>query len=469
MRVAHLSLGNFRNYATVELPLEPGPNLIVGRNGQGKTNLVEAIAYLSTLRSHRVSSDSALIRAGQDSAIVRMRVKSDERDVLLQLQINRAAQNRAQINRNNAKPRELTRWFSSVMFAPEDLSIVKGDPATRRRFLDDALISRSPAAAGIIADYERVVRQRTALLKSARGLRGSDARTSLESTLTVWDDQLIDFGSRIIEARRQLITDLAGPVARGYGELVGEDHRPRLSLSESILTSRERQGVSRETSVDPSDPSGHVSRETLQTMFREALLSVREQELERGVTLIGPHRDDLTLELNGLPVKGYASHGESWSFALALRLGLAAVVRDESLAGDPVIILDDVFAELDARRRKSLMSAVLAYEQVLVTAAVAEDVPQDVSWNTIRVTAGEIGLKNAGAIGESAVARASDAVSAASNVDQALSDSSAEDPQSSEDTSDSSSVIPQDGSRNREDQESSLPEPRHFERLTDEP
>lgn len=387
MRVTHLSLADFRNYRTAELPLDEGPNLIVGRNGQGKTNLVEAISYMATLRSHRVSGDTALIRAGQDSAIVRLKVRSDARDVLLELQVNRSGPNHAQINRNRAKPRELTRWFSSVMFAPEDLSIVKGEPATRRRFLDDALISRSPSAAGVIADYERVVRQRTALLKSARG---SGARDSVTETLAVWDEQLVNFGSRIMAARRQLIDDLNGPVSRGYADLVGEDHHPRLTLNESVLQTLSRVDVSRETSTHPGMASSKVSRETLVEAFHAALQEVREQELDRGVTLVGPHRDDLVLELNDLPVKGFASHGESWSFALALRLGLAAIVKQESLAGDPVIILDDVFAELDARRRERLMSAVLAYEQVIVTAAVEDDVPEDVSWKRIHVRAGHI-------------------------------------------------------------------------------
>lgn len=383
MRVAHLSLGDFRNYRVAELELAPGPNLIVGRNGQGKTNLVEAIGYFSTLRSHRVTGDSALVRAGAEFATARMKIVAGERDVLLELQINRDRANRAQVNRNNVRPREVTRWFSSVAFVPEDLSIVRGEPATRRRFLDDALVARHPVAAGALADYERVVRQRTALLKSSRG-RGSAAG----ATLDVWDDQLIEHGTQIILARRELVRDLRAPIQASYQALVQQDHGPNLSLSESVRSALEARDVSRETSQALDLAS--VSRETIAAEFRQALDTVRSRELERGVTLLGPHRDDLSLELNDLPVKGYASHGESWSFALSLKLALASLLREESPAGDPVIILDDVFAELDSLRRGRLMDAVKGFEQAIVTAAVEGDVPDEVLWNRVRVEAGEI-------------------------------------------------------------------------------
>lgn len=382
MRVAHLSLADFRNYASAELELRPGANLLLGRNGQGKTNLVEAIGYFATLRSHRVTGDAALIRFGAGSAVARMRVEAAGRNVLLEVQINRDRANRAQVNRNNVRPRELTRWFASVAFAPEDLAIVRGDPSSRRRFLDDSLVVRHPIAAGALSDYERVVRQRTALLKSARG-RGAAAA---EATLGVWDEQLIDFGVQIMLARRELVRDLGEPIRTGYRTLVGQDHSPELELSESLYGAADH--VSRET-PSIAELAG-VSRETLAADFRSALDAVRSKELERGVTLVGPHRDDLLLRLNGLPVKGYASHGESWSFALSLKMALATILREESPAGDPVIVLDDVFAELDAGRRRSLMSAVSDFEQVVVTAAVEDDVPQDVEWNTVGIEAGTI-------------------------------------------------------------------------------
>ena len=384
MRVAHLSLGDFRNYRTAELSLAVGPNLLIGSNGQGKTNLVEAIGYFSGLRSHRVSSDGPLIRAGADSAIARMRLEAGGRDVLLELQINREGQNKAQVNRNSVRPREVTRWFSAVSFVPEDLIIVRGEPSGRRRFLDEALVSRHPVAAGVLADYERVVRQRTSLLKSARGGGGR----AVEATLPVWDEQLVRTGTQIMRARRELVRDLSDPLGSGYELLVGQNHAPAMRLVESVGAAV--SDVSRETADDDPAELADVSRETLEEQFRDALGQVRARELERGVTLVGPHRDDVLLSLNGLPVKGYASHGESWSFALSMKMALATLLRNESPAGDPVIILDDVFAELDAGRRTRLMSAVNDFEQVIVTAAVEEDVPDGVAWNRVRIRAGEI-------------------------------------------------------------------------------
>ncbi|WP_416444353.1 DNA replication/repair protein RecF [Leucobacter sp. HNU] len=252
MRVAHLSLADYRNYATAEVPFAAGPNLLVGRNGQGKTNLAEAIAYFATLRSHRVTGDAALIRAGQESAILRMRVEAAGRDVLLEAQINRDRPNRAQVNRNAVRPRELTRWFSTVLFAPEDLGIVRGDPSGRRRFLDDAVIARTPALSGTLSDYERVVRQRTSLLKSAR----SGARNSVEATLDVWDAQLVEHGSRIMLARRELLRGLEEPLRAGYETLVEQDHGPKLSLLETVASARERGSASRETSPSASFTPG---------------------------------------------------------------------------------------------------------------------------------------------------------------------------------------------------------------------
>lgn len=378
MRVTHLSLADFRNYRAAEVEFEPGLNLVIGRNGQGKTNLVEAIAYFASLGSHRVSGDAALIRAGCDTAVARMRVTVRERDVLLEVQLNRGSANRAQINRNGVRPSELPRWFSVVVFAPEDLAIVRGEPSRRRAFLDEAVVALNPGYIGTLADYDRVVRQRTSLLKSARA---SGSRSALDTTIEVWNDQLVELGVRIMLARRDLATGLGDPLRRGYAALVGEDHRPGLALSESVYTALAREGA-----VEQVD----VSRETLIADYRAALESVRRQEFDRGMTLVGPHRDDLLLELNGLPVKGYASHGESWSFALGLRLALARLLREGSPSGDPVLILDDVFAELDARRRDRLLTAVRDFEQIIVTAAVEGDVPEDAGWKRIRIHAGEV-------------------------------------------------------------------------------
>ncbi|WGD37346.1 DNA replication/repair protein RecF [Lysinibacter sp. HNR] len=389
MRVTHLSVTDYRNYVTGNLTLEVGPNLLLGRNGQGKTNLIEAIGYFSTLSSHRVSGDQALIRKGQDAAIMRMRVAHEKREVLLELQINRSAANRAQINRGASKPRELPRYFSSILFAPEDLSIVRGDPSLRRRFMDERVIAHSPRMIEVFADYDRVVKQRNSLLKSIRSIGG---KTTEFSTLDVWDDRLVALGSEIMDARASLIRELQHPVQRAYRQIANDDHSPRMTIIRSIdsddaepqekpdrvLSAHERPSLS----VDLKSSTPHL--------FRAALQQLRPREIERALTLVGPHRDDLFLELNGLPVRGYASHGESWSYALALRLGSAERVRATSTTGDPVLILDDVFAELDLRRRERLLSAISDYEQVIVTAAVEEDIPEGFTWNIIRVTEGTV-------------------------------------------------------------------------------
>lgn len=393
MRVIHLSLADFRNYRSAEVEFVPGHNLILGRNGQGKTNLIEAIGYFSALRSHRVSGDTAMILAGADHAVARMRIGVKEREAVLEVQLNRVGQNRARVNGNSVRSNELTRWFSSVLFAPEDLAIVRGEPSVRRRFLDDAVIARNPAMAGVLSDYERVVRQRTALLKSARLNRAGGA-AARDATLSVWNSQLVSFGSRIMHERRQLLAELLTPLAAGYAQLVEQDHSPSIALLESALTGNVSRETINEASIviedRPVRTGTDVSRETIESEFFESLERVKNQELERAVTLVGPHRDDFLAELNGLPVKGYASHGESWSFALSLKLALAALLREESAAGDPVIVLDDVFAELDAGRRDRLMAAVGDYEQVIVTAAVEEDLPPSADWHIVRVHAGQV-------------------------------------------------------------------------------
>lgn len=381
MIVTHLTLSDFRNYATLELDLAPGPNLFVGSNGQGKTNLVESLGYLSTLGSHRVSSDQAMIRQGQESAIIRAKLTHAGREILAEVQLNRSSPNRAQINRGAIKTRELPRYFSSVLFAPEDLALVRGEPSGRRRFLDELLVLRSPRLSAVLADYDRVLRQRNTLLKSARS---SGLRDAQLTTLEVWDDRLIDLGTQIISARASLVAALTPEVARAYAAVAGDDHAATLSTWLSI----------RANAPDDDDPErvgGEVpSPEETADIFRSAVGRLRRQELDRGVTLAGPHRDDLVLGLNGMPARGYASHGESWSFALALKLASAEVLRRESAAGDPVLVLDDVFAELDESRRGRLAAAVGDFEQVLITAAVFDDVPEALAARVVRIRAGEV-------------------------------------------------------------------------------
>jgi DNA replication and repair protein RecF len=384
--VSHLSLSDFRNYETAEVPLVVGPNLFVGSNGQGKTNLVESLGFLSTLGSHRVSTDHAMVRQGADSAIVRARLEHGDRQLLVEAQINRTGANRAQVNRSVVKTRELPRYFSSVMFAPEDLALIRGEPSGRRRFLDELLVLRSPRLSGVMADYDRVLKQRNTLLKSARS---SGLRETQLGTLEIWDDRLVALGSELIEARTRLVGELQPEVGASYVAVAGEDHRATLGMQLSLFAGAADPDLSAPDTTDSMrrDP---VSADDAAQAFRAALVRLRRAELDRGITLVGPHRDDLFLELNGLPAKGYASHGESWSFALALKLASATLLRRESTTGDPVLMLDDVFAELDESRRARLAAAVADFEQVIITAAVFDDVPSALNGHAVHIFRGTV-------------------------------------------------------------------------------
>ncbi|MDT3329418.1 DNA replication/repair protein RecF [Microbacterium aquilitoris] len=382
MIVEHLSLVDFRNYASAEVSLVAGPNVFVGRNGQGKTNLAEAIGYFATLGSHRVSQDAPMVRYGADAAFVRARLGYGDRRIQLEAQLNRSGSNKARVNGSSVRTSELPRYAQVVLFAPEDLQIVRGDPSARRRFADQLLVQRAPRMSGVLGDYDRVLKQRTALLKSARA-RGLKADQL--TTLDVWDDKLISLGTEIILARLRLAEDLAQPMRDAYEAIAGADHDPKL---EWVLTV---EGADPEDDASAVGQAGSaVGAEAIAASFRAGLTAKRSQELERGVTLVGPHRDDLLLRLRGLPVKGYASHGESWSTALSLRLSSAQLLRDQLRLGDPIVILDDVFAELDADRRARLAGVVADFEQVIVTAAVEGDVPEALRVRTVRVEAGTI-------------------------------------------------------------------------------
>ncbi len=386
MIVRHLSLGDFRNYTRADVALLPGATLFVGSNGQGKTNLVEALGFLSTLGSHRVSTDQALIRQGAESAVIRALLQHAGRELRVEVQINRSAANRAQVNSTPTKPRELPRYFSSVLFAPEDLALVRGDPSGRRRLLDQLLVLRTPRLAGVLSDYDRALKQRNTLLKSARA-RGMKADQL--GTLDIWDERLVAIGSQIIAARGALVEALQPELARAYLAVAGSDHGPsaRPELS-SLADDPGEDDIADETGA--RDGGRFTRTDDVVPVFTAAIAGMRPRELERGLTLGGPHRDDVLFRLNGLPAKGYASHGESWSFALALKLASAELLRRDSQTGDPVLILDDVFAELDQARRGRLAEAVTGFEQVLITAAVFEDVPAHLAANAVHIRAGEI-------------------------------------------------------------------------------
>jgi len=394
MYVSHLSLLDFRSYASADVELVPGVNAFVGRNGRGKTNLVEAIGYVATLGSHRVATDAPLIRSGADRAIVRTRIVRADRASTVELEITQGKANRARINRGQqVRARDVLGILRTVLFAPEDLALVKGEPDGRRRFMDQLLVLMMPRVSAVLADYERVLRQRSALLKSARASRRSGGSSRAETaaaaelaTLDVWDARLAELGAEILSLRVQLIDALRPAVAAAYEQVSDADGDAEITYRSSLAA--RSTGNPPELSTGPGDNFTDVGH--LRDLLLEALATARPQELERGVSLVGPHRDDLVLTLGGLPAKGYASHGESWSFALALRLASFRLLGgdpqnsadspafwdpDLGTDADPVLILDDVFAELDVRRRERLADLVLPARQVLVTAAVPEDIP----------------------------------------------------------------------------------------------
>jgi DNA replication and repair protein RecF len=365
MRVSALSLTDFRSWSQLDLELAPGPTALVGSNGQGKTNVAEALLYVATLESHRVATDAPLVRQGAERAIVRARVERDDRTTLVELEINPGRANRARINRGPVpRAKEVLGVLRTVLFAPEDLALVRGDPSERRRFLDDLLVSRTPRYAGVRADYDRVLKQRNALLKTAflaRRSGGGDMRT-----LDVWDAHLAQTGAELLAARMALVEDLLPLADVAYREV---SKGPSDKQSDLALVYKSSLGEALPESGD---------RDVLGAALLSELARVRQQEVERGVSLVGPHRDDLVLSLGALPVKGYASHGESWSVALALRLASYELLKADGAGGDgePVLVLDDVFAELDTGRRERLATLVQGAEQVLVTAAVPDDVPE---------------------------------------------------------------------------------------------
>jgi DNA replication and repair protein RecF len=368
VHLSSLALKDFRSYEELNLSLAPGVTVFIGSNGFGKTNIIEAVAYLTTLSSHRVSTDAPLVRLGTESAYLKGVIENLGRSTTIELEINPSRANRGRVNQNAQRSaREIIGHIRSVLFAPEDLYLVKGDPSERRKFLDNLLVLRNPRYALIISDYERVLKQRNALLKSAAGMRRVDI--SALNTLEVWDQQLVAIGSELIVARIQLVRALAEPVARNYAQLA-EGHETALIYTSSIWQGNqnpERDGSS-----------------AVVTAFNFALEGVRKKEYERGITLVGPHRDDLLLSLRHHLLKGYASQGESWSYALALKLASYDLLRSDDV--QPILMLDDVFSELDTKRRERLSTLISNNEQILITAAVPEDLPLELDGRRIAIS-----------------------------------------------------------------------------------
>jgi DNA replication and repair protein RecF len=374
LHLTQLSLVDFRSYAGLELEFEPGVCVLVGPNGFGKTNVVEAVGYLATHGSHRVAQDAPLVRIGAERAVIRAAVHHEDRSALLELEINPGRANRARVNRNAVqRPRDALGYLRTVLFAPEDLALVKGDPANRRQFLDELLVARTPRFAAVRADYERALKQRNALLRSAAQVRRANRGGAVDmSTLDLWDGHLASAGAQLLAGRLDLVQALNPLVAKGYGLIAGRDsalleYRPSFEL---------RSGAEQ-----PADSDSPADGEALRAALLQALADGRREEIERGMTLIGPHRDELALLLDhghgAVPAKAYASHGESWSFALSAKLAAFELLRAEAI--EPVLILDDVFAELDSSRRAQLAAVAAQAEQVLITAAVQEDVPDALS------------------------------------------------------------------------------------------
>lgn len=396
MYLEKLSLTDFRSYAQVDLSLEPGVTVLVGANGIGKTNLMEAIGYLATLSSHRVSSDAPLLRFGTDRAMVRAKLVRGGQSTVLELEINASRANRARINRSNpVRARDILGICQTVLFAPEDLALVKGDPSNRRRFLDELLVSLIPRHAATRSDYDRVLKQRNALLKSGRAGKFTSAH---EATLDVWDQHMARAGAELLHARLELVERLRPHLNSAYAQLTDGSKEADASYRSTLQHVAEDDGAAPAARAAAGETTGQAEDLRLLTVdeltdrFVQAFAASRRRELERGISLVGPHRDELELALGMAPAKGYASHGETWSMCLSLRLASYYVLLDDARTGGsaPILILDDVFAELDVQRRRKLAAIVSGAEQVLVTAAVEDDIPAELAGRRVKVIPGGI-------------------------------------------------------------------------------
>ena len=384
MFAKRLKLTNFRNYPTADIQFSPGVNLIYGPNGQGKSNLVEALYFFASLDSHRVAGHTPLIKQGETTAIVSLELSHEDRDLLLEYELNSDSVNRARLNKSPvSKPKEILGYLNSVIFAPEDIDIVKRDPSNRRSFLDQLIIQFNPRMHGVYSDYDRVLKQRNTLLKSARatGTKGTNL-----STLDAWDQSLVKNGTEIIAARVAIAKKLSPGLMSNYQSIAKSNNEPAMFIRSSVVATSQQD----QDDLESQDLLESEDKAVIESLFQEKLAVLRPKELERGITMVGPHRDDLQLNLGTMPAKGYASHGECWSYALSLKLASLEVLKQESRLGDPILILDDVFAELDQERRKKLSELVLQNEQVLITAAVIEDVPETLMAQRFQVESGRV-------------------------------------------------------------------------------
>jgi DNA replication and repair protein RecF len=384
MFAKRVKLTNFRNYESADIDFSSGVNLIYGPNGQGKTNLVEALNFFAALDSHRVAGHTPLIKQGKSTAIISLDLSHEGRDLLLEYEINADSSNRARLNKSEvAKPKDILGYLNSVIFAPEDLDIVKRDPSNRRAFIDQLIVQFNPRMHGVYADYDRVLKQRNTLLKSARA---TGTKGDALSTLDAWNQALVKNGTEIITARVAIAEKLSPPLVTNYQNIAKSNNEPSMFIRSSVVESSKLD----QDDLETQDALDTPNKEEISSLFQQKLSLLRQKELERGITLVGPHRDDLQLNLGSLPAKGYASHGESWSYALSLKLASLEILKSESKLGDPILVLDDVFAELDKDRREKLSDLVQQNEQVLITAAVIEDVPNNLLANKFEVESGKV-------------------------------------------------------------------------------
>lgn len=395
MYLEKLSLTDFRSYAQVDLTLEPGVTVLVGYNGIGKTNLMEAIGYLANLSSHRVSSDAPLLRFGTERALIRAKLVRGEQSTVLELEINGNRANRGRINRSNpVRARDILGICQTVLFAPEDLALVKGDPSNRRRFLDELLVSLMPRHSATRSDYDRVLKQRNALLKSGRAGKFTAGH---EATLDVWDQHMARAGAELLHARLELVERLRPHLNKAYAQLTDGSKEADAIYRSTLQDLLDDDGAGAAYAAEPTavgrvEDLRVLSVDELTERYVQAFAASRRKELERGISLVGPHRDDVELILGEAPAKGYASHGETWSLCLSLRLASYYVMLDDARTGGsaPILILDDVFAELDVQRRRKLAAIVSGAEQVLVTAAVDADIPEELAGRRVKVVPGGI-------------------------------------------------------------------------------
>lgn len=375
MRVRKLSLDSFRNYDSLSLSFETGVTVFIGRNGQGKTNIVEAVNFASSLSSHRVQTLDALIKEGTDRAVIRLGLVLSKREVSVDFELNRRKPNRAQLNQKAVYAREIPKMFHAVLFSPEDLSLLRGDPAARRRFIDDLAMKVNPSYQAVLLDYERAVRQRNALLRVIK----TERRSNYLAELDLWDSTLSDLGTKILHTRVEILKTLEPLVVKAYQYFTDEGQELAFQYEHTVF----------QTTTAPAELSAR-SVEEIHNHYREELTSRQQRDIERSQTSIGPHRDEIHFSLKKLPVKGYASHGETWSYALAMKLAVAELLRQRNPGEDPVLILDDVFAELDLERRQKLAEGIVGFEQVFITAAVEQDVPELLGGTKIFISNGAV-------------------------------------------------------------------------------